>query len=76
MSYPVKHQQDDDERTGATLMEQRTLGQLAVSPIGYGAMVLEGYYGGVGEAEAVKTIQYALDHGINFIDTADAYGRL
>jgi aryl-alcohol dehydrogenase-like predicted oxidoreductase len=55
-------------------MQQRNLGGLQVSAIGYGAMVLEGYYGGVGEAEAVQTLQHALDIGMNFIDTSDAYG--
>jgi aryl-alcohol dehydrogenase-like predicted oxidoreductase len=37
-------------------------------------MVLEGYYGGVDEAQAVRTIQHALDAGLTFLDTADAYG--
>lgn len=46
-----------------------------VSPLGYGAMVLEGYYGNVDDAAAVRTIQAALDLGVTFIDTADAYGN-
>ena len=47
---------------------------LSVGAIGYGAMVLEGYYGAADEAAAVDTIRQALDIGVNFIDTADAYG--
>jgi aryl-alcohol dehydrogenase-like predicted oxidoreductase len=47
---------------------------LTVSAIGYGAMVLEGYYGGVEADDAVRTMQHAIDVGINFIDTSDAYG--
>ncbi|GAB4204331.1 MAG: aldo/keto reductase [Roseiflexaceae bacterium] len=46
-----------------------------VAPVGYGAMVLEGYYGGVDDEQAVRTIQAALDLGITLIDTADAYGN-
>jgi aryl-alcohol dehydrogenase-like predicted oxidoreductase len=37
-------------------------------------MVLEGYYGGVEPVEAVTTLQHAIDTGIRFIDTSDAYG--
>ena len=46
-----------------------------VSAIGYGAMVLEGYYGRADENEAIATVQHALDTGTFFIDTADAYGN-
>ncbi len=54
----------------------RKLGrELTVSPLGYGAMALAGYYGGIEEDNAVKTIQHALDIGVNFIDTADAYSN-
>lgn len=42
--------------------------------MGYGAMVLEGYYGSVTESDAVKTLAYAIDRGL-MIDTADAYGN-
>jgi len=45
------------------------------SAIGYGAMVLEGYYGAADETSAVDTIRHALDIGVNFIDTADFYGE-
>ncbi len=57
-------------------MDKRSLGRegLQVSALGYGAMVLEGYYGAVDDAQAVRTIQHALDAGVTFIDTADAYG--
>ena len=57
-------------------MDSRSLGRegLQVSALGYGAMVLEGYYGAVDEAQAVRTIQHALDAGVTLVDTADAYG--
>jgi aryl-alcohol dehydrogenase-like predicted oxidoreductase len=46
-----------------------------VSAVGYGAMGLEGYYGIAEEQDALATIQYVLDIGTSFIDTADAYGN-
>lgn len=46
-----------------------------VSAIGYGAMGLEGYYGTAEESQALATLQHALDTGMSFIDTADAYGN-
>ena len=59
------------------MIPQRVLGKngLKVGAIGYGAMVAEGYYGAADETSAVETIRHALDIGVNFIDTADAYGN-
>ena len=59
------------------MISQRPLGKqgLKVSAIGYGAMGLEGWYGAIDESAAVDTIRHALDIGVNFIDTADAYGN-
>lgn len=55
---------------------QRQLGSSGprVAPVGYGAMVLEGYYGGIDDAAAVATLRAALDQGVTLIDTSDAYG--
>ena len=58
-------------------MQVRTLGLTGprVSAIGLGAMVFSpGMYGVVDDASALATIDHALGAGINFIDTADAYG--
>jgi aryl-alcohol dehydrogenase-like predicted oxidoreductase len=57
-------------------MQRRNLtdGGPSVSAIGYGAMVLIGLYGEVDEQQGVRVIEHALDRGVNFIDTADAYG--
>src|SRR6478736_1373260 len=59
------------------MISKRTLGKngLQVGAIGYGAMVLEGYYGAADESAAVATIRHALDIGVSMIDTADAYGN-
>jgi aryl-alcohol dehydrogenase-like predicted oxidoreductase len=57
------------------MIAKRPLGKHgpAVGCLGYGAMVLEGYYGGVDDDPAVETIRHAIDAGL-MIDTADAYG--
>lgn len=45
-----------------------------VSRLGLGCLPLSGSYGATGDIEAVSLIEAALDHGINFIDTADVHG--
>ena len=59
-------------------MEYRTLGRtgLNVSDVGFGAMTIGGeVFGATDDQESLKTLHHALDVGMNFIDTADAYGR-
>ncbi|MFE3790132.1 aldo/keto reductase [Streptomyces goshikiensis] len=57
-------------------MDHVSLGGLDVSRIGLGAMTMSDYYTGArsDEKEAVRTIQRALDLGINLLDTAEIYG--
>ncbi len=55
-------------------MKQRKLGELTVPAIGLGCMGMSAFYGGQDEGKALETIAYALDHGVNFLDTADMYG--
>ena len=56
-------------------MKKRTLGgRLEVSALGLGCMGMSDFYGGRDEAEAIATLQHALDRGIDFLDTADMYG--
>jgi aryl-alcohol dehydrogenase-like predicted oxidoreductase len=57
-------------------MQYRRLGScpLEISAIGLGAMAMTNIYGAADEDEVVATIHAALDDGLNFIDTSDAYG--
>lgn len=56
-------------------MKRRTLGgSLEVSELGLGCMGMSEFYGASDEGEAIRTIQRALDLGIDFLDTADMYG--
>ncbi len=54
-------------------MERRKLGALEVSAIGLGCMSMTQIYGTPDEGEAIATIHPALEHGIDLIDTSDAY---
>lgn len=58
-------------------MKLRQLGQQGplVSALGLGAMGMSQSYGARDDAESVRTLHHALDLGVNFIDTADIYGK-
>ena len=55
-------------------MQTRKLGELEVSAIGLGCMGMSAFYGAHNDSESIKVIQYALDHGVTLLDTADTYG--
>ena len=58
-------------------MHYRTLGRtgLRVSDVGFGAMTIGGeIFGATDDQESLRALHRALDLGMNFIDTADAYG--
>ena len=57
-------------------MIERTLGIAGpqVSQLGLGCMGMSEFYGAADEAESIATIHRALDLGVTFLDTSDAYG--
>jgi L-galactose dehydrogenase len=57
-------------------MEYRTLGKtgMEISVIGYGVSPLGNVFGETDEAEGVRAVHYAIDHGINYFDVAPMYG--
>ncbi|MFZ2081937.1 MAG: aldo/keto reductase [Xanthobacteraceae bacterium] len=57
-------------------LPNRMLGSsgIAVSAIGLGCMSLSGVYGASSDDDGIALIHDALDRGITFLDTSDAYG--
>jgi aryl-alcohol dehydrogenase-like predicted oxidoreductase len=57
-------------------MKTRKLGHssIEISAVGLGCMTMTGLYGAADESECIATIHEAIDNGVDFLDTSDAYG--
>lgn len=57
-------------------MRYRELGRtgLKVSEIGFGALAIGGRFGPTEDRQSIEALKKAFDLGVNFYDTADAYG--
>ena len=57
-------------------MKYRQLGRTGwqVSEISFGAWAIGHAWGHVSDEDALAALQASIDHGVNFIDTADVYG--
>jgi aryl-alcohol dehydrogenase-like predicted oxidoreductase len=58
-------------------MEKRKLGNtgLELTVIGFGAMTIGGAFGPVNDDDSTAALHAAIDAGMNFIDTSNAYGE-
>jgi L-galactose dehydrogenase len=57
-------------------MQKRPLGRtgLEVSILSFGGSSLGGVFHDIDEADGIRTVHVAIDHGVNFIDTSPYYG--
>jgi aryl-alcohol dehydrogenase-like predicted oxidoreductase len=57
------------------MMKRRMLGRSEVSAVGLGCATMTPFYGEPDPAAALATLECAADIGVDFLDSADAYGR-
>lgn len=57
-------------------MNYRNLGStgLKISELSFGTWAIGGSWGSTNDTESLKGLEYAIDKGVNFFDTADVYG--
>ena len=62
--------------TDISKAKKRQLGSsdLKCVPVGLGCMSFSGVYGAADDEETVKFVRYAIDQGVDFLDSSDMYG--
>lgn len=57
-------------------MNYRALGNtgIKISEVSFGTWAIGGSWGKTNDQEALRSLEYAIDQGVNFFDTADVYG--
>jgi aryl-alcohol dehydrogenase-like predicted oxidoreductase len=57
-------------------MNYRELGNtgIKISEVSFGTWAIGGSWGKTNDKEALRSLEYAIDQGVNFFDTADVYG--
>lgn len=57
-------------------MNYRELGNtgIMVSEVSFGTWAIGGSWGKTNDGESLKSLEFAIDQGVNFFDTADVYG--
>ena len=57
-------------------MKYRELGNtgIKISEVSFGTWAIGGSWGKTNDQEALRSLEYAIDQGVNFFDTADVYG--
>eukprot|EP01098_Paradermamoeba_levis_P009049 TRINITY_DN3748_c1_g3_i3.p1 TRINITY_DN3748_c1_g3~~TRINITY_DN3748_c1_g3_i3.p1 ORF type:complete len:357 (+),score=135.88 TRINITY_DN3748_c1_g3_i3:45-1073(+) len=66
--------QQSPTHAAAPQILKTTLGGVEIPAVCLGLMGMSEFYGPLDEAESIATINAALDAGVNFLDTSDAYG--
>jgi aryl-alcohol dehydrogenase-like predicted oxidoreductase len=67
---------DHADLEGSRYMQTRPLGRtgLEVTVLGFGSLTIGGAFGPADDAISIEALHAAIDAGMNFIDTSDAYG--
>lgn len=61
---------------GDIKMNYRELGNtgIKISEVSFGTWAIGGAWGKTNDTEALRSLEFAMDQGVNFFDTADVYG--
>ncbi len=61
---------------GDAKMNYRELGNtgIKISEVSFGTWAIGGAWGKTSDTEALRSLEFAMDQGVNFFDTADVYG--